>query len=94
MLVSHGITGGVDQAEALVTKWRNFQPYQYRFIFVSRFGYLRSDLPAEATARTQAAAYRELLDHLGVDRVFVVGNSAGGTSAMWFAIDYPVEPTV
>ena len=89
VLVSHGITGGVDHAEALVTKWKNFQPDQYQFIFVSRFGYLRSDLPDGATARTQAAAYQELLDHLGVDRVFVVGNSAGGTSAMWFAIDYP-----
>jgi pimeloyl-ACP methyl ester carboxylesterase len=89
VLVSHGITGGVDQAEALVTQWRNFQPDQYRFIYVSRFGYLGSDLPDGATARTQAAAYRELLDHLGVDRTFVVGNSAGGPSAMWFAIDYP-----
>lgn len=89
VLISHGITGGVDHAAALVTQWRNFQPEQYRFIYVSRFGYLRSDLPSQATSRTQAAAYRELLDHLGIDRVFVVGNSAGGPSAMWFAIDYP-----
>src|SRR5215213_4454818 len=35
VLVSHGITGGVDQAEALVTQWRNFQPDKYQFIFVS-----------------------------------------------------------
>jgi pimeloyl-ACP methyl ester carboxylesterase len=89
VLVSHGITGGVDQAAALVTEWRNFQPNQYRFIYVSRFGYLGSDLPDAATPRTQAAAYRDLLDHLGIDRVFVVGNSAGGPSAMWFAIDNP-----
>jgi pimeloyl-ACP methyl ester carboxylesterase len=89
VLISHGITGGADQAEAIVTQWRNFQPDRYRFIYVSRFGYLRSDRPAGATARTQAAAYRDLLDHLGIGRVFVVGNSAGGPSAMWFAIDYP-----
>ena len=89
VLVSHGITGGVDQAEALVTKWRNLRPDLYRFIYVSRFGYLDSDFPDGATARTQAAAYLELLDHLGVDQSFVVGNSAGGASAMWFAIDYP-----
>jgi len=89
VLVAHGITGGVDQAEALVTRWQTFRPDQYRFIYVSRFGYLGSDLPDGATARTQAAAYRDLLDHLGVDRVFVVGNAAGGPSAMWFAIDYP-----
>jgi pimeloyl-ACP methyl ester carboxylesterase len=91
VLISHGITGGVDQAEALVTQWRNFQPDQYQFIYVSRFGYLGSDLPDKATARTQAAAYRDLLDHLNIDRVFVAGNSAGGPSAMWFAIDYPAR---
>jgi pimeloyl-ACP methyl ester carboxylesterase len=91
VLISHGITGGVDQAEALVTQWQNFHPDRYRFIYVSRFGYLGSDLPDQATARTQAAAYRELLEHLNIDRVFVVGNSAGGPSAMWFAIDYPAH---
>jgi pimeloyl-ACP methyl ester carboxylesterase len=88
VLVSHGITGGVDQAEHLVTRWRNFDE-RYRFVFVSRFGYLKSSLPKGATPRLQAAAYKDLLDHLGIDRVIVVGNSAGGASAMWFAIDYP-----
>jgi pimeloyl-ACP methyl ester carboxylesterase len=89
VLISHGITGGVDQAAALVTQWRILPSEQYTFIYVSRFGYLGSELPDQATARTQAEAYRELLDHLGIERVFLVGNSAGGPSAMWFAIDHP-----
>ena len=88
ILVSHGITGGVDQAESLVTNARSVPP-NYRFVYVSRFGYLGSSLPPEATVRMQAAAYRELLDHLTIDRVFLVGNSAGGPSATWFAIGYP-----
>jgi pimeloyl-ACP methyl ester carboxylesterase len=88
VLVVHGITGGVDQAEAIVTQWRNLRP-DYRFIYVSRFGYLQSAMPHDATVRMQAAAYRELLDYLRIDRVFVVGNSAGGPSATWFAIDFP-----
>lgn len=88
VLVSHGITGGVDQAESLVTRARNLPP-NYRFIYVSRFGYLGSSVPPEATVSMQAAAYRELLDHLSIDLVFLVGNSAGGPSAMWFAIEYP-----
>jgi pimeloyl-ACP methyl ester carboxylesterase len=88
VLVSHGITGGVDHAEYLVTRWRNFDE-RYRFVYVSRFGYLKSSLPDDATPRLQAAAYKDLLDHLRIDRVTVVGNSAGGASAMWFAIDYP-----
>jgi len=88
VLISHGITGGVDQAEYLVTRWRNLKE-QYRFLYMSRFGYLKSAVPAGATPRLQAAAYKDLLDHLGIERVTVVGNSAGGASAMWFAIDYP-----
>jgi len=88
VLVSHGITGGVDQAESIVTQWRNIND-NYRFVYASRFGYLESSIPDGATSRLQAAAYRALLDHLGIDRVFVAGNSAGGPSAMWFAIDYP-----
>ena len=31
----------------------------YRFLYVSRFGYLRSALPKQATARLQAAAYQQ-----------------------------------
>jgi len=88
VLVSHGITGGVDQGESLVTTWRQFRD-GYRFLYVSRFGYLESSLPEGATARLQAAAYKDLLDHLGIERVFVAGNSGGGASAMWFAIDNP-----
>lgn len=37
----------------------------------------------------QTAAYVELLDHLGIDSVFVIGNSAGGPSLYHFAHDYP-----
>jgi pimeloyl-ACP methyl ester carboxylesterase len=88
VLISHGITGGIDQGESMVTRLHYFDN-RYRFLYVSRFGYLKSSLPAGATARLQATAYKALLDHLGIDRVVVFGHSAGGTSAMWFAIDYP-----
>jgi pimeloyl-ACP methyl ester carboxylesterase len=88
VLVSHGITGGFDAGMRLTDQWGAFGE-GYRFLYVSRFGYLKSSLPEGATARMQAAAYKELLDHLGINRVFLFGNSAGGTAAMWFAIDYP-----
>ncbi len=88
VLVSHGVTGGINQSVRFV---RDFAilPLTCRYLYVSRFGYLRSALPPMASARRQAAAYRELLDHLDIGRVFVFGNSAGGPSAMWFAIDCP-----
>jgi len=88
VLISHGITGGVDQAEDLIDRWHNFTP-AYRFIFVSRFGYLRSSLPTGATPRMQAGAFAALLDHLGIAEVTLAGNSAGGAAAMWFALDFP-----
>jgi pimeloyl-ACP methyl ester carboxylesterase len=90
ILISHGITGGVDQAEDIVTRWRNITP-AYRFVFVSRFGYLRSSMPKGATPQMQAAAFAALLDRLGIDRVVVAGNSAGGAAAMWFALNFPVR---
>lgn len=88
VLVSHGITGGVDHGLRLAGEW-NVLGAGRRYLFVSRFGYLRSTMPQDASARLQAAAYSVLLDYLGIDRVTVFGNSAGGPSAMWFAIDYP-----
>jgi pimeloyl-ACP methyl ester carboxylesterase len=88
VLISHGIIGGIDAEEYLATNWRNLEE-DYRFIYVSRFGYLGSSLPEDATPRLQAAAYRDLLDHLGIERKFMVANSAGGAAGMRFAIDYP-----
>ncbi len=88
VLVVHGVTGGIDQGQFLVNQ---FVPSgeSCRLLYVSRFGYVNSSLPAEPSARLQAAAYKDLLDHLGIDRVVAFGNSAGGPSTIWFAIDYP-----
>jgi pimeloyl-ACP methyl ester carboxylesterase len=86
VLVSHGVTGGIDQGMFLAN---NFFGTDHRFLYISRFGYLKSSLPEDASARLQAAAYKDLLDHLGINQVFLYGNSAGGPSTMWFAIDYP-----
>jgi pimeloyl-ACP methyl ester carboxylesterase len=87
ILVSHGITGGVDAAEDLITRWHNFTP-TYRFVLVSRFGYLRSSMPINATPAMQADAFAALLNHLHIDQVTIAGNSAGGAAAMWFALTY------
>lgn len=85
ILISHGITGGVDQGEGLAGTYLSGG---YRFLYVSRFGYLRSGLPGDATPQMQADAYDALLTHLGIDRVFILGNSAGGTAAFHFALDH------
>ena len=85
ILVAHGISGGYDQAFDTL-KGRTDD---YRIIAPSRFGYLGSDMPADATPAGQAAAYVELLDALGIDKAYILGTSAGGTIAIRFALDYP-----
>ena len=68
VLMSHGVTGGIDQGMFLAN---NFFGTDHRFLYVSRFGYLKSSVPENASARLQAAAYKDLLDHLGIDQVFL-----------------------
>lgn len=43
----------------------------------------------ENTPAEQATAYVELLDKLGIDRVYLLATSAGGSVAIRFALDYP-----
>lgn len=64
-------------------------PEDQRVIAPSRFGYLGSSLPAEATAADQADAFVELLDHLGLHTVDVLGLSAGTSAAVQMALRHP-----
>ena len=86
VLVSHGITGGVDQGIGLS---KDYIGDGYRLLFISRFGYLKSSIPNNPSPELQAELYKELLDYLGIENAFIFGNSAGGTSAIQFAINYP-----
>jgi pimeloyl-ACP methyl ester carboxylesterase len=85
ILSVHGIFGGYDQG---LDTCKDFST-DYRIIAPSRFGYLGSDTLASGTPAEQAAAFVELLDKLGVEKVFVLATSAGGSVAIRFALDYP-----
>jgi 2-hydroxy-6-oxonona-2,4-dienedioate hydrolase len=56
---------------------------------MSRFGYLRTPMPADASAAAQADAHVCLLDALGIAQAAVVGGSAGAPSALQMAIRHP-----
>jgi pimeloyl-ACP methyl ester carboxylesterase len=60
-----------------------------RVIAMSRFGYLRTPMPVDASAAAQADAHVCLLDALGIDRAAVMGGSAGAPSALQLAIRHP-----
>lgn len=86
VLVLHGAGGGFDQGLAL---GRAFLGNDYRIIAPSRFGYLGTPLPADASPEAQADAYVRLLDALQIESVPVVGVSAGGPSALQFCLRHP-----
>jgi len=85
-LLLHGAGGGYDQGLWL---GKLALGDGYKFVAVSRYGYLRTPIPPNASIKMQAAAYKVLLDRLDVQKVVVVGGSAGGPSATQFANDYP-----
>jgi pimeloyl-ACP methyl ester carboxylesterase len=60
-----------------------------RFIAPSRFGYLGSTMPIDATPEHQADALAALLDALHIDQIDVIGESAGATSAVQLALRHP-----
>ena len=60
-----------------------------RVIAPSRFGYLGSSMPPNATPAAQADAFAALLDALQIDQIDVVGLSAGATSALQLALRHP-----
>jgi pimeloyl-ACP methyl ester carboxylesterase len=86
LLVVHGSGGGHDQGLAFVP---GLADAGIRVIAVSRFGYLRTPRPADASPAAQADAHICVLDALGLARAAVLGGSAGGPSAIEAAIRHP-----
>jgi 2-hydroxy-6-oxonona-2,4-dienedioate hydrolase len=83
LLSIHGAGGGYDQGLMIATA---LVGDGFKAIAPSRFGYLRTPVPSDASPAAQADADAALLDALGVDRAIVVGTSAGAPSAMQLAL--------
>ncbi len=90
LLAVHGSGGGHDQGMAFA---RGLATQGIRVIAMSRFGYLRTPMPADAavhaTAAAQADAHVCLLDALGIAKAAVMGGSAGAPSALQMALRHP-----
>ncbi|HEY6001478.1 MAG TPA: alpha/beta hydrolase [Anaeromyxobacter sp.] len=83
VLALHGAMGGWDQSLLLA---RTIAGSGYRFIGLSRPGYLGTPLDAGRSPEEQADLYAAVLDALGVRRAAVLAVSGGGPSAMSFAL--------
>jgi pimeloyl-ACP methyl ester carboxylesterase len=90
LLAVHGSGGGYDQGMAYAAPLAH---RGIRVIAMSRFGYLRTPMPADASAEAQADAHVCLLDALGISQAAVLGGSAGAPSALQMAIRHPDRVT-
>ncbi len=90
VLVVHGAGGGFDQGMDIAAP---LVGHGFRVIAVSRFGYLRTPMPADATPAAQADAHACLLDALHIQRAAIFGISAGAPSSLQFALRYPQRTT-
>ena len=86
LLMVHGSGGGHDQGMAFAG---TLAQSGIRVIAMSRFGYLRTPMPADASPAAQADAHVCLLDALGIAKAAVAGGSAGAPSALQMAIRHP-----
>lgn len=86
VLVVHGALGGYDQG-LLISNLLDTK--KFKAIAVSRPGYLRTPLASGGTPAEQADAFSALLDALHITNVAVIAISAGGPSALQFALRHP-----
>lgn len=86
VLFIHGILGSQGQWAHLVDKMDD----DHRVIVPDLFGHGESAKPTgDYSLSAHAATLRDLLDHLGIDRVTLVGHSLGGGIAMQFFYLFP-----
>ena len=82
----HGGPGGYDQAFPL---WSDIASNGFTLLSWSRPGYLRTPLSVGYSFKAQADALAALLDYLDIKQAAVLGFSASGPCAMFFAAYYP-----
>jgi pimeloyl-ACP methyl ester carboxylesterase len=88
LMMIHGTGGGFDQGLLFAAGLRR---RGFRIIAPSRFGYLGSAFPGDASPARQADVLVELLDHLAIDSLPVIGGSAGALTAAELAFRHPAR---
>jgi 2-hydroxy-6-oxonona-2,4-dienedioate hydrolase len=89
-LVVHGAGGGFDQALDIA---KPLVSQGVKVIAMSRFGYLRTPPAKDGSVASQAKAHASLMDALQIKHAAIFGVSAGGPSALQFALEYPERCT-
>ncbi len=85
VLFVHGAGGGHDMG----LLFARLIGEDFFWICPSRFGYLRTPIPPDASFEAQADAYAALLDYLQIEKAAIIGLSIGGPSALLFTLRHP-----
>jgi pimeloyl-ACP methyl ester carboxylesterase len=88
VLLHHGNA----KSSALWYAWVPLLARQYRVVRLDARGFGRSTVPPEGypwSLTNFAGDTLRLMDHLGLDRVHLVGETVGGTIALQFAYEHP-----
>jgi pimeloyl-ACP methyl ester carboxylesterase len=88
VLSLHGAMGGYDQGVLLA---RTVAAPRFRFVAISRPGYLGTPLVLGRTPQEQADLCAEVLDELALPKVAVMAISGGGPAALQFALRHPAR---
>src|SRR5258708_39764879 len=88
VLLVHGAGGGFDQG---LEFGRPLAEHGFTVIAMSRFGYLRTPLPGDASPTAQADAHACLLDALKLPGAAILGGSAGPPSGDGFLLVPPAQ---
>ncbi len=86
ILYLHGAPGGYDQGALGMEMWID---EGFSVLAISRPGYLGTPLNTGETFEEQAEAIDALLDTLGISKVSILAASAGGPTALHFALRHP-----
>ena len=86
VLAIHGTGGGWDQGLFI---GRGLIDRGYRVIAPSRYGYLRTPMPDNASPQTEADFMTCFLDAMKVDKAAVIAASAGASPALQLALQHP-----
>jgi pimeloyl-ACP methyl ester carboxylesterase len=86
VLALHGAMGGYDQSRILA---ETIAEPGYRFLALSRPGYLGTPMGSGVGPEAQADLMAALLDSLGLEDAALLAISGGGPSALHFALRHP-----
>jgi 2-hydroxy-6-oxonona-2,4-dienedioate hydrolase len=86
LLTIHGAGGGFDRG---LDNGVAMMGQGFRLISPSRFGYLRTPVPPDASPSSQAHAHIALLDALDIEKAIILGVSAGTRSALELGLRHP-----